>query len=307
MDVLTSMQIFVRVTEVGSFTGTADALGCSITHVSRSVSELESHLRAKLLNRTTRRLALTEVGTRYLQHCKSILADLHLAELEASGAQTEAFGKLRVHAPNGIGQFHIVGLIAEYSKLHPNVDFELTLSHVAPDLLAGGYDLMISAGSKMENSGFIAQSLGSTYSVLCAGPDYLRSAGMPTSLADLAAHDCLALHDPAFARGWEIEGFDMQAIVPARQRLTVNVADSIARAARENMGICLIPGYVAADSIRKGDLIRVLPEIKANQREISVIYPSRQFLDAKIRTWIDFLKLHLPQRLNEDDLILASP
>lgn len=306
VDVFHCMQIFVRVTELGSFTATAQALGYSVTHVSRSVSELEAHLKARLLNRTTRRLALTEVGSRYLEHCKSIMGDLELAELEASGAQTHVFGKLRMHCPHGIGQFHIIPLVAQYLKQHPDVDFDVTLSHVSPDLLAGGYDLLISADSKIESSGFFAQPLGATYSVFCAGPDYLRTTGAPQALKELARHDYLALRDSSFPKGLEIEGLDVEGVMPARKRLTVNVADSIAQAARENMGICLIPGYVAADSIRRGELVRVLTQITANRRDISVIYPSREFLDAKIRTWIDFLKANLSRRLDEDHQVLEG-
>ncbi|TFY87405.1 LysR family transcriptional regulator [Pseudomonas kairouanensis] len=300
------MQTFVRVTELGSFTSAAESLGYSVTHVSRSVSELEAHLKAKLLNRTTRRLALTEVGARYLQHCKSILESLALAELEASGAQTQVFGKLRMHAPNGVGQFHIIALVAQYLKLHPDVDFELTLSQVSPDLLGEGYDLMITADSKIESSGFFAQTLGTTYSVFCMGLEYLKTAGAPATLAELAGHDYLALHDPSFPKGPEIEGVDLDGMMPMRQRLTVNVADSVAQAARQNMGICLVPGYVAADAIRRRELVRVLTNITANRRDISVIYPSRQFQDAKIRTWIEFLKANLPKRLEEDDRFLTG-
>ncbi|WP_440466164.1 LysR family transcriptional regulator [Pseudomonas sp. YH-1] len=306
MDIVQSMQIFVRVAEFGSFTAAADSLGYSTPHVSRSVSELEVHLRAKLINRTTRKLALTEVGVRYLERCKAIIEDLKLAELEAAGAHLEAFGKLRMHSPNGIGHYHIISLIAQYSELQPNVDFELNLSQVTPDLLAEGYDLIISADSRVPDSGFIAQSLGTTYSVLCAGPGYIREHGLPEEVGDLKAHTCLRLHDPAFPKGWEIDGYDMDEIISPRQTFTVNVADSIAQAAKENMGVCLIPSYVAAASVGKGELVRVLPQVRANQRSISVIYPSRHFLDAKVRTWIEFLKKHLPERLMEDERVLRS-
>ncbi|QHG64635.1 LysR family transcriptional regulator [Pseudomonas putida] len=300
------MQIFVRVVEQGSFTAAADSLGYSTPHVSRSIAELESHLKARLLNRTTRKLAMTEVGQRYLERCRGIIEEVKLAELEATGAHLEAFGKLRVHSPNGIGHYHVIPLIAQYSALNLDVDFDLSLSQVEPDMLAEGYDVLISANARFADSGFIAQPLGSTYSVLCAGRNYLEERGSPESLKDLARHTCLMLRDPAFPKGWEIDGFDIEEIIPARQMFSVNVADSIAQAAKENMGICLIPGYVAAASIRNGDLVRVLPQIRANQRNISAIYPSRQFLDAKVRTWIDFLKKWLPERLFVDERILQG-
>lgn len=306
MDLVHSMDIFVRVVELGSFTAAADSLGHSTPHVSRSVSELENHLKARLINRTTRKLALTEVGRRYLERCKSILDDLRTAEMEAAGAHLEAFGKLRLHAPNGIGQYHIIPLVSQYSELYPSVDFELTLSHATPDLLAEGYDLLISGDSNIPDSGFIAQGLGATYSVLCAGPGYLARNGVPRSIAELSGHTCLQLDDPAFPGGWEVNGSAIDVIASSRRKFQVNVADGIAQAAREDMGICLIPLYVAAASIRRGELVRVLPDLIAHQRNVSVIYPSRQFLDAKVRTFIDYLKNHLPGRLAADEEILLG-
>lgn len=306
MDIVHAMHIFVRVAEFSSFTAAAESLGYSTPHVSRSISDLEVHLRAKLINRTTRKVALTEAGYRYLERCKVLLEDLKLAELEAAGAHLEAFGKLRMHSPNGIGHYHIIPLIAKYSQLQPNVDFELNLSQASPDLLAEGYDLVISADSRVSDSSFIARELGETYSVFCAGPAYIQEHGLPEEIDQLKDHTCLRLHDPSFPKGWEIDGYDMDEVISPRQTFTVNVAGSIAQAAKENMGVCLIPSYVAASSIARGDLIRVLPTVKANQRSISVIYPSRHFLDAKVRTWVEFLKGQLPTRLQGDEAALQA-
>ncbi|MDH0645319.1 LysR family transcriptional regulator [Pseudomonas sp. GD03858] len=306
VEIFHAMQIFVRVIEHGSFTAAAESLGFSTPHVSRSISDLESHLQARLINRTTRKLALTEAGQRYLERCRSIIEEMKIAELEAAGAHLQAFGKLRVHSPNGIGHYHVIPLIAQYSGLHPNVDFELNLSQLAPDMIAEGYDLVISADSRVADSGFIAQTLGSTYSVLCAGRGYIEEHGAPTSLKDLIGHRCLGLRDPAFPMGWEIEGVDIGELLPVRQQFSVNVADALAQAAKENMGICLIPSYVAAAAITNGDLVCLLPHVRANQRSITAIYPSRHFLDAKVRTWIDYLKKYLPERLTADELILQG-
>ncbi|MCY1550688.1 HTH-type transcriptional regulator DmlR [compost metagenome] len=156
------------------------------------------------------------------------------------------------------------------------------------------------------DSGFICRTIGSTYSVVCAGPEYLESRGVPRSLEDLARHTCLQLQDPAFPRGWEIEGLDTEAFGGTDAAFKVNVADAIAQAAKANMGIVLIPGYVAAAAIRNRELVRVLPEVKAHLRKISVIYPSRRFLDAKVRTWIDFLKENLQKRQAIDELSLCG-
>jgi DNA-binding transcriptional LysR family regulator len=299
------MHIFVRIVDVGSFTGAADSLGFTTAHVSRTISELEVHLKTRLLNRTTRKLALTDAGGRYLGRCRVILEEIHAAETEAAGAHLAPFGKLRMHAPTGIGHYHIVPLIARYSKLYPDVVIELTLSHITPNLLAEGYDLVISAQASVPDSGFIQQTLGSTCSVLCAGPGYLADKGTPQQLDDLRQHTCLRLYDPAFPNGWEMHGDALAQMGLSQNTFMVNMADSLAQATRENMGIGLIPQYVVADGIREGDLVRVLPEITMNQRTLSVIYPSRQFLDAKVRTWIDFLKENIGERLARDELSVS--
>lgn len=306
MDILTSMQVFIRVAERGSFTAAAEVLGHTTTHASRCVSDLERHLKTKLIHRTTRKLSLTEAGVRYLERCRRIITEVQDAELEAASALTKPFGKLKVHAPNGIGQYHIVPLIAKYSTLFPDVDFELVLSQKSPDLIAGAFDLMISSGSRVHDSSFIAQALGVTYSVLCAGAGYLAQRGVPNSIQDLAMHDCIGLNDPDFPSGWEFDGVD-SGVVPGKERIRLNVANSMVQAAKENMGICLIPDYVAAEYVKSGQLIRVLPTLRAHSRTLSVVYPSRQYLDAKVRTWISFLKSHLPDRLKDDELFLQSP
>jgi DNA-binding transcriptional LysR family regulator len=301
VDVVHAMQIFVRIVDVGSFTGAAESMGFTTAHVSRTISELEGHLKTRLLNRTTRKLALTEAGSRYLSRCKTIIEEIHAAETEASGAHLAPFGKLRMHAPTGIGHYHIVPLIAQYSRIYPDVVIELTLSHMTPNLLAEGYDLAISAQSSSPDSGFIQQSLGNTCSVLCAGPGYLAEKGTPLQLQDLLQHTCLRLFDLAFPNGWEMQGDALTELGLSQNTFMVNMADTLAQATRENMGIGLIPQYVVADGIRQGNLVRVLPEVTMNQRKLSVIYPSRQFLDAKVRTWIDFLRDNIGARLAKDE------
>lgn len=306
MDMFHAIKVFVRVVDLGSFTAAAESLGYSTPHVSRTLSDLEDHLQAKLINRTTRRLAPTDAGKRFLERGRLLLEDLKSAEMEASGAHLEAFGTLRMHAPNGIGRYHIIPLMAEYRALHPKVNFELALGPIAPDLLAGGFDLQILGDNQIPDSGFICQTIGTTYSVVCAGPGYLAERGEPMTLEELATHTCLQLSDPAFPKGWEIEGLEIREDTDAQPVFRVNVADAIAQAAKSNMGLVLIPGYVAASAVRSGELVRVLPEIKAHVRNISVLYPSRRFLDAKVRTWIDFLKENLPRRQAMDELSLCA-
>ena len=170
MDTLHSMRVFVRVIDTGSFTAAAQALDLSTAQVSRLVSELEQQLEARLLHRTTRRLALTEVGERYLQRCRQIIGEVDEAAAEARGAHLKPHGRLRVHTMTGLGLQHLTPLVARYSELYPEVVVELTLSQRTPDLLEDGHDVIITFARELPDSQMVAQLLGPMFSVLCAAP-----------------------------------------------------------------------------------------------------------------------------------------
>ena len=193
MDTLFNMRAFVCVAETGSFTAAAQRMSLTTSYVSRAVATLETHLRTRLLHRTTRRIALTEAGQRYLLRCEQILAYIDEAEAEASEANAHPVGVLKVHAMTGIGQHYLIKAIAEYQQKHADVGFELTLANRNTDLLDEGYDLSVVIASELPDSGFISKHLGSTYSVLCASPAYLARQGVPRQVSELGAHHCLRL------------------------------------------------------------------------------------------------------------------
>lgn len=298
------MRVFARVVDSGSFTAAANALGLSTAQVSRVVSDLEGHLQARLLHRTTRRLALTETGERYLQRCREILVDVDEAEAEANGAHLRPRGRLRVHSLTGLGQQHLIPLISRYGELYPEVYVELTLAQRQPDILEEGQDVVITRDRELPDSEFVAQTLGTIYSVLCASPAYLARHGTPHSVEDLREHRCLRLQDPTFPEGWAFAENDESSVIRPRDTFMVNVAEALAGAARAGMGVCLLPGYVAAPALRQGELVRLLPERRLHVRQIYALYPSRRFLDAKIRTWVEFLKEELPQAFAADERVL---
>jgi DNA-binding transcriptional LysR family regulator len=202
MDVFQAMRVFTRVVDAGTFTAAAQTLGLSTAQVSRQVSELESHLQARLLQRTTRRLGLTEVGSRYLERCRHILSELEDAGAEAGGAYLMPRGRLRVHAITGLGTHLLAPLAARYSELYPEVNLELTLSQRHPDLLEEGQDVVITLARELPDSELVAQLLGTTYSVVCAAPSYLGQHGIPMTLDELSQHRCLRLLDPVFGDSW---------------------------------------------------------------------------------------------------------
>ncbi|MNO77260.1 HTH-type transcriptional regulator DmlR [compost metagenome] len=305
MDTLHGMRTFARVVDAGSFTAAANALGLSTAQVSRIVSDLESHLQARLLHRTTRRLALTETGERYLQRCRQIIGEVDEAEAEASGAHLRPRGRLRVHSLTGLGQQHLIPLISRYCELYPEVNVELTLAQRQPDILEEGQDVVITRDRELPDSEYVAQTLGTIYSVLCASPGYLQKRGIPRSVEDLHEHQCLRLLDPTFPEGWEFDEGREESVIRPRDTFMVNVAEALAGAARAGMGICLLPSYVAAPALRHRALVRVLPEHRLHVRQIFALYPSRRFLDAKIRTWVEFLKEELPKAFADDEKVLS--
>ena len=303
MDVVRSMKIFIAVAEAGSFTAAALDLDATTGYVSRIISELESHLRTRLLNRTTRRIALTEAGERYLSRCRDILTSIDEAEAEASQAHATPSGTLRVHAMASIGQNYVVPAVAAYQRHYPDVAVDLTLSQNVPDLLEEGYDvaLRVSPGP-LPDSNYISHPLGSVRGILCAAPAYLAAHGVPGAIDDLAHHMCLQVALPVFpADHWRLIGPDGEHDVPLpRHRFKVNVPDAMAVALHEGMGIGALPTLAARTSLRSGALVRVLPAYHLQSLNIYATYASRQYVDAKIKTWIDCVRESIADALTED-------
>ena len=299
MDVLQTMRAFVAVAESGSFTAAAQFLDTTTANVSRAVARLEARLHARLLNRTTRRIALTEAGERYLQRCTQILAYVEEAEAEAGDAHARPAGTLRVHSMTGIGQHYVIRAIAGYRERHPEVSFELTMANRVPDLLDEGYDVAITIAPELPDSGLVSQRLGVTYSILCASPDYLLRHGEPRGPGELVDHDCLRLLSPVQALDkWIFNGPNGQETTTlGPSPFLVNVGDAMAEAIRAGMGIGPLPLYSAAAGLADGSLRRVLRDYELLHLNVYALYPSRQYLDAKIRTWVAYLREVLPELL----------
>jgi len=292
MDTLHNMRVFVAVVESGSFTGAAQTLQTTTAHVSRAVAHLETHLRTRLLHRTTRRIALTEAGQRYLARCEQILAYVEEAEAEAGHAQARPEGRLRVHSMTGIGQHYVIRAIAGYRALHPEVRF----------------DLAIVVAAELPDSGFVSQQIGHTYSILCASPAYLQEHGQPQTPAELANHACLRFISPvvSFDR-WHFEGPNgPETYRIGETPFQVNVGDAMTEALRQGLGIGVLPLYSAVDGLRDGSLVRVLPAYRLQRLNVYALYASRQYLDAKIRTWVAYLRGEIPGALEADEAFVRA-
>jgi len=308
MDVFQTMRCFIAVAQSGSFTAAAAMLDTSTTNVSKAVSSLEARLQTRLINRTTRRLALTEAGLRYLQRCEKIIEEMREADEEAGTAQTRPVGRLKIHAMSAVGNHYVINAIARYRETHPSVMFDLTLTNRLPDLLEEGYDMSIVLARDLPDSGFVAQRLGITYSILCASPAYLKKRGIPHAPVALGAHDCLRIVNTVMpAENWVFEGPEgVETVSTPMSPFHVNTADAMTVAISNGMGIGIQPIASAVEGLKTGTLVRVLPEYRFEELNVFAIYPSRKFVDAKIKTWVDFLKDHIPVLLASDEKIVGS-
>ncbi|KWC89883.1 LysR family transcriptional regulator [Burkholderia cepacia] len=309
MDTLQMMRIFVRVAEEGSFTSAAQRLDITTAYASRSVAQLETHLRTRLLNRSTRRIALTDAGQRYLDRCQRILGYIDEAEAEAADAQAKPSGRLHVHATTSFGQAYVVPAVVRYRQRYPSVAVELTLSQHVPDIIDEGYDVSLQlSATELPDSGLVSQRLGEVHSVLCASPAYLKERGTPRTVRELDGHACLQIVTPVFPRDrWHLDGpdgpetFDLP--LPDFQ---VNIADALGAALRAGLGIGSLPMSSALPALASGALVRVLPDYRLQKLTVYTLYASRQYLDAKIRTFVDFLRECVPEMLSTDEAALNA-
>lgn len=306
MDKIQNMRIFAKVVETSSFTSTANFYGCSSTVISRGVAELENQLSTRLLNRSTRKMALTEAGERYLEKCLEVLRLLDEAETEARGANVRPRGLLRVHSWGAFGQHYVIPCVASYEEKYPDVSVELTMLQRTPDLLEEGFDVSIMLAEQLADSGLVAQRLGETASILCASPAFLERCPPVERPEDLAERPCVELALPQFLTNqWTLQRGEDRVSIKISGRLRVNVPECVIAAIEHGMGIGAVPVYSAMRGLREGTLVRVLPDYVLRPLRIFALYGSSRYLDAKIKTWIEHLKETLPERRAAEMALLA--
>jgi DNA-binding transcriptional LysR family regulator len=283
------MAVFVKVVETSSFAATARYLGMSPAMVSRHIQLLEERLGARLLNRTTRRVSLTEVGQIYHERCLRILSELEEADRAASELQSVPRGRLRVTAPMTFGIRHLAPIIADYLRLYPEVAIDLSLDDRCVDLLEEGFDLAIRVGA-LADSSLIARRLTLAEMVLCASPDYLKQHGIPKTPRDLEQHNCLAYAYSRSRNEWRFIGpSGTEETIPVSGRFVANNGDALRIIAREAIGIIVAPQFVVEEEMKAGHLVRLLPEYRTVAFPVHAVYPHSRYLSAKARTFIDFL------------------
>jgi DNA-binding transcriptional LysR family regulator len=289
LDRITSMQVFVRVAALGSFSAAARALHLSQTMVTKHVAALEERLGVKLLHRSTRRLVLTEGGRSYLAACERILAEIEEAEASASLDRIEPRGTLRLNVPLTFGFRHVVPAITEFSRLYPAISVELGLADRVVDLIEEGWDLAIRIG-RLKDSSLVARRIAPCRTAVCAAPSYLREHGTPKTLDDLSGHNCLGytLPSAAGATRW-VFGPEGDLVVSVQGNLRANHGDALLAAALAGHGLIYQPTFLVGDSLRRGDLVRVLSEYPTYDLAVHAVLPSGRQAPAKVRAFVEFL------------------
>jgi DNA-binding transcriptional LysR family regulator len=293
MDIVSSMKIFVAVVDQGSFAAAADRLDMSRAMASKSVAALEDHLGTRLLNRTTRRLSLTEAGTAFYERSVQILADVWEAEQVAGRMAAEPRGTLKVTMPFTYGLHRLGSVIADYVARYPKVKLDLSLNDRKIDLVEEGYDVAIRIG-RLPESGLIARKLGTDHGVIVGSPGYIARHGKPEVPADLVDHVCLGYSLASMGDEWRLQGPDGNIVgVRCSGSIRADNGDMLRLAALAGSGLIFQPRFIVEDDIRAGRLEQVLANYTSEELGIHAVYPSRRHLSAKVRTFVDFLASEL--------------
>ena len=289
MDRLAAIQVFAQVVEAGSFAKAADRLGLSTSATSRHVAELEGHLQTRLLNRTTRRVSLTESGRAFYERAVQLLGDLAEAEQEASSATVVPRGTIRLTTSMTFGVRHVAPAIAEFMARHPEVRFDVSLSDRVVDLVEEGLDLAIRIGATGGDN-LVARKLGETRLVPCASPEYLAKHGAPKTPEDLARHSCLTYEYVSPRHVWHFrDRSGAERTVRVAGRLHSNNGDLLAEAAAHGAGVVFEPAFIVGAEVRAGRLVPLLQDFVPAPVPIYALYPSRKHLSAKVRRFVEFL------------------
>jgi DNA-binding transcriptional LysR family regulator len=293
MDRFQAVNTFAKVVELGGFARAAERLGLSTSAVSRQVSELEAHLETRLLNRTTRRLSLTEAGQSFYEHSVQLIADLEEAEASVRIAAAEPRGTVRVTSGVSFGMRYLAPALAEFCDRHPQVLLDLDLSDRVVDLVEEGFDLAIRIG-QMGSQGMVARRIGWTQMVCCAAPAYLAKQAAPIRVpADLAQHEALSYTNIGLPNTWYFAGKEggeeAEVALRVQPRHRANNGQLLASLAAQGMGVVYSPDFIVAHEIRAGLLVPLLTEYRARRSPIAAVYPSRRHLSAKVRSLVEFL------------------
>jgi DNA-binding transcriptional LysR family regulator len=296
MDRLEAMAVLLAAVDAGSLSAAARRLGLPLATVSRRVAELEAHLGARLLTRSSRRLTLTDAGRSYAAAAKRILEEVGEAERAAAGEYSAPKGELIVTAPIVFGRLHVLPVVMDFLRAYPEIAVRLVQVDRVIDLQENHVDLAVRI-AELPDSSLIALRVGSIRRVVCASPDYFAARGTPRRPADLAAHDCVTFEGPIAPDIWAFASGETAATIPIRPRLIVNTAEAAVDAAVAGLGVTRVLSYQAAEALSAGTLALALQDFEPPPSPVSLVYAGQGLLPQKLRAFLDFAAPRLKARL----------
>lgn len=296
MDRLTSMAVFARVAEVGSFAAAADLFGLSAPMVGKHIRALEERLGARLINRTTRRQSLTEFGRLYYERCKLVLVEADAADALADEVLGVPRGPLRVSVPVLFGRRCVAPVLMHLAKRYPELELAISFSDRPVDLIEDGFDLAVRNGAVGEGAGLVSRRVARQRMTVCAAPSYLAARGMPAALADLEAHQAILYSRSGRTRSWLFSpGEGEPTVLTPTSRLRLDDLEAIADAAIAGMGLAWLPCWLIRDHVASGALVRVLPDLPTMSFDSHALWLQTPHLPLRIRLAIDALAAELPK------------
>ncbi len=288
MDKLNSMKTFVEVVDNEVFTAAAAKIGLSRAQVSKSVMALEAHLGTRLLNRTTRQVSLTDIGRLYYERSKAILDEIDEIEDLAGQQSSRARGTLTIAAPTSFGVLHLNNAIAGYLKQYTEMRISLSLNDRFVDVVSEGFDLAIRI-AELEDSSLIARRIAPCKRVLVASPDYLHNNGAPKVPQDLAGHRCLVYSNDLRPGSWTVSSDAGTESVRVNGPVCADNGDVLKDAAVAGLGVALLPTFIVGPELRAGRLLQVLEPYRPGDLSVYAVFPSRRYVPARVRTFVDYL------------------
>jgi DNA-binding transcriptional LysR family regulator len=296
MDRLDAMSVLLTVVEAGSLSAGARRLGVPLTTVSRKVSDLEAHLRTRLLNRSSRQVTPTDAGRIYVAACRRILEEIGEAERTAAGEYAAPKGELLVTAPIVFGRLHVLPVVLEFLHAYPDIDIRLTLTDRSLNLWEDNVDVAARIG-ELPDSSLVATRLGAIRRVVCASPGYFAERGKPQRPQQLVAHDCITFQGLSSPEAWTFRKGKSEVTVAIHSRLTVNTAEAAIDAAQAGVGLTRVLSYQIAQARQAGTIATALEDFEPPPWPVNLVYPSQGRLPVKLRAFLDFAAPRLKARM----------
>ena len=288
MDQIGALPIFVAVVKQQGFAPAARHLGISKSAVSKRISNLENHLGARLLHRSTRKISLTEAGERYYARAVEALGMALEAEDAVSALKGKPKGRLKINMPMSFGRLHIMPLIPRFLSLYPEIEIDALMDDRSVDLVDGGFDIGIRGGS-LPDSSMIARKIAPCHNVLAASPEYLKIRGVPEKPHDLLKHNCLHYAYYSDQHVWDFQGPEGALKIGASGNFQVNNVEALMTAVLGGCGIARLTTFIASDHLLSGELVRLLPDFRFPEQNMYAIFAERKYMPSKVRVFIDFI------------------